>query len=52
MPNDEWGSDGFEPVAASQDEKNVIQTISSTPDVAAKYYLNQGLASTKLAGDP
>jgi hypothetical protein len=52
MPNDEMGSDAFEPVAASQDEKNVIQTISSTPDVAAKYYLNQGLASTKLAGDP
>ncbi len=52
MPNDEMGSNDFEPVAASQDEKNVIQTISSTPDVAGKFFLNQGLASTKLAGDP
>jgi hypothetical protein len=52
MPNDEMGSDSFEPVAASQDEKNVIQTISSTPDVAGRFFLNQGLASTKLAGDP
>ena len=52
MPNDEMGSNDFEPVAASQDEKNVIQTISSTPDVAGRFFLNQGLASTKLAGDP
>jgi hypothetical protein len=52
MPNDEMGDNAFEPVAASQDEKNVIQTISSTPDVAGKFFLNQGLASTKLAGDP
>jgi hypothetical protein len=52
MPNDEIGSNEFEPVAQSQDEKNVIPTISSTPEVAERYFLNQGLASTKLAGDP
>jgi hypothetical protein len=52
MPNDEIGSNEFEPVAQSQDEKNVIPTISSTPEVAERYFLSQGLASTKLAGDP
>jgi hypothetical protein len=52
MPNDDMGTNEFEPVAATQDEKNVIQTISSTSDVAGKFFLNQGLASTKLAGDP
>lgn len=52
MPNDEMGSNEFEPVAASQDEKNVIPTISSTPEVAERHFLNQGFGSTKLAGDP
>lgn len=52
MPNDEMGSNEFEPVAQTQDEKNVIPTISSTPEVAERYFLKQGLASTNLAGDP
>jgi hypothetical protein len=52
MPNDEMGSNEFEPVAASQDEKNVIPTISSTPEVAERHFLNQGFGATKLAGDP
>lgn len=52
MPNDEMGSNEFEAVAQSQDEKNVIPTISSTPEVAERYFLKQGLASTTLAGDP
>lgn len=52
MPNDEMGSNEFEAVAPSQDEKNVIPTISSSPEQAEKYFLKQGLAGTKLAGDP
>lgn len=52
MPNDEMGSNEFEAVAPSQDEKNVIPTISSNPEQAERHFLNQGLASTKLAGDP
>ena len=52
MPNDEMGSNEFEPVAASQDEKNVIPTISSTPEVAERHFVNQGFGSIKLAGDP
>ena len=52
MPNDEMGSNEFEPVAVSQDEKNVIPTISSTPEVAERHFLNQGFGATKLAGDP
>ena len=52
MPNDELGSNEFEPVAASQDEKNVIQTISSTPEVAERHFVNAGFGATKLAGDP
>ncbi len=52
MPNDEMGDNGFEPVAQSQDEKNVIQTISSTPEVAGRFFMEQGLGNTKLAGDP
>lgn len=50
MPNEESGSNAFEPIAESQDEKNVIQTISSTPEVAAKFFLNQGLGATDLRG--
>lgn len=52
MPNDESGSNEFEPVAESQDEKNVIQTISSTPEVAERHFIQQGFGATKLAGDP
>jgi hypothetical protein len=52
MPNDESGSNEFEPVALSQDEKNVIQTISSTPEVAERHFIQQGFGATKLAGDP
>ena len=50
IPSEETGSDFFEPVGASIDEKNVIPTISSTPEVAEKFYLQQGLASTELRG--
>lgn len=50
QPNEESGSNAFEPIGDSQDEKNVIQTISSTPEVAAKYFLNQGLGATDLRG--
>lgn len=52
MPNDELGSNEFEPVAQSQDEKRVIPTISSTPEVAERHFVNQGFGATKLAGDP
>jgi hypothetical protein len=52
MPNDEMGSNEFEAVAQSQDEKNVIPTISSTPEVAERYFVQQGFGATKLAGDP
>lgn len=52
MPNDESGSNEFEPVALSQDEKNVIQTISSTPEVAERHFIQQGFGATNLAGDP
>lgn len=52
MPNDDMGTNEFEPVAASQDEKNVIPTISSTPEYAERHFVAQGLGATKLAGDP
>lgn len=50
IPNEESGSDVFEPVGSSIDEKNVIPTISSRSDVAEKFFLQQGLASTELRG--
>jgi hypothetical protein len=50
MPNEESGGNHFKPVAETMDEKNVIQTISSTPDVAAKFFMSQGLGATDLRG--
>lgn len=50
MPNEESGSNAFEPVGQTIDEKNVIPTISSTPEVAEKYFVDQGLGATDLRG--
>ena len=50
QPNEESGSNAFEAIGDSQDEKNVIQTISSTPEVAAKFFVNQGFGATDLRG--
>ena len=50
MPHEETGSNQFEGVGETIDEKNVIQTISSTPEMAAKFFLNQGLGATELRG--
>ena len=50
MPGEDSGSNAFEPVDQTIDEKNVIPTISSTPEVAEKFFLQQGLGATELRG--
>lgn len=50
MPNDDIGSNSFENVGESQDEKTVIPTISSTSTTAEKFYVQQGLGATTLQG--
>lgn len=50
MPHEETGTNQFEGVGESIDEKNVVQTISSTPEVAAKFFVGQGFGATELRG--
>ena len=50
LPSDDDGSNHFEPVDNSINEKDVIETISPLPERAVDYYLQQGLADTNLRG--
>jgi hypothetical protein len=50
LPSDDDGSNHFEPVDNTINEKNVIKTISPLPEEASEYYLQQGLADTNLRG--
>jgi hypothetical protein len=50
LPSDDDGSNHFEAVDNTINEKNVIKTISPLPEQASEYYLQQGLADTTLRG--
>ena len=50
LPSDDDGSNHFEPVDNTINEKDVIETISPLPERAVDYYLQQGLADTNLRG--
>jgi len=50
LPLDDDGTNHFEPVDSTINEKNAIETISSLPERATDYYLQQGLADTNLRG--
>jgi len=50
LPSDDDGSNHFEEVDNTINEKNVIKTISPLPEQASEYYLQQGLADTTLRG--
>ncbi len=50
MPHDDMGSNSFENVGESQDEKTVIPTISSASTTAEKFYVQNGLGATTLQG--
>lgn len=50
LPSDDDGSNHFEAVDNTINEKNVIKTISPLPEEASEYYLQQGLADTTLRG--
>jgi hypothetical protein len=50
LPSDADGTNHFEPVDSTINEKTALQTISSLPERATDYYLQQGLADTTLKG--
>jgi hypothetical protein len=49
-PSDDDGTNHFEPVDSSINDKVALETISSLPERATDYYLQQGLADTNLRG--
>jgi hypothetical protein len=50
LPSDDDGSNNFEAVDSTINEKNPIKTISPLPEQAADYFLQQGFADTTLRG--
>ena len=50
LPVDDDGSNHFEAVDSTINEKNVIKTISSLSEDASEYFIQQGLADTNLKG--
>ena len=49
-PSDDDGTNHFEPVDSTINDKVALETISSLPERATDYYLQQGLADTNLRG--
>jgi hypothetical protein len=50
LPSDDDGSNHFEAVDSTINEKDVIKTISPLPEQASEYFLQQGFADTTLKG--
>lgn len=50
LPSEDDGTNHFEPVDTSINEKTALETISPLPERAVDYYLQQGLADTNLRG--
>ena len=51
-PEEQSGSDAFEPVGSSVDDKQPIQTLTPDNDRTERLYVNQGLGSTELKEVP